>query len=137
VDALEPIQYYDAMMKGGVATNWRNANLSNIIADLLSQEQPAYVYGFFAGENHWSTAGSKYRYFFTEGVKNALRKGVDSKLTGCFYRKEGRGVKAILGSLGRTFIDLLNSNFDVAYVSDVNEHSRYDGNVKIGFQRIP
>jgi len=136
VDALEPINDYDAMMKGKVATNWRNANLTNVIADLLLQEQPTRIYGFFAGGSNWQTSSSSYRYFFTEGVKNALRKGLNTELNGCFYRIEGRGVKAILGSLGRTFKELLKSDFSDSYVNKVYENGRYDGNVKIGFDKI-
>lgn len=136
VDALEPIHDYDAMMKGGVATNWKNANLTNVIADLLLQEQPTRVYGFFAGVSYWQTSSSSYRYFFTEGVKTALSKGLDTELTGCFYRMEGRGVKAILGSLGRTFVELLKSDFDDTYVENIYKNCRRDGNITIGFDEI-
>ncbi|MGB2841707.1 MAG: hypothetical protein WBC40_04420 [Halobacteriota archaeon] len=136
IDALEPIHNYDEMMKGKVASHWRSANLTNVIADLLLQEKPTRVYGFFAGESYWSTPGSKYRYFFTEGVKIALRKGLDTELNGCFYRIEGRGVKAILGSVGRTFMELLKSNFNDSYVKNIHENGRRDGNVKIGFDKI-
>jgi len=136
IDALEPIHNYDEMMKEGVACHWRSANLTNVIADLILQERPKRVYGFFAGETDWSTAGSKYRYFFTEGVKTALRNGLDVELNGCFYRVEGRGVKAILGGIGRTFIELLKSNFNDSYVKNIYENGRCDGNVKIEFDKI-
>jgi len=136
VDALEPIHNYDAMMKGKVASHWKNSNLTNVIADLLLQERPMRVYGFFAGESRWSTPGSKYRYFFSEGVKTALRKGLDSKLSGCFYQVEGRGVKAILGSIGRTFVELMKSNFKDLYIEDIRENGRRDGNVEIGFDKF-
>jgi len=136
IDALEPIHSYDEMMKGRVASHWKNANLTGVIADLLMQERPTRIFGFFAGESYWSTSRSKYRYFFTEGVKTALANGLDVKLCGCFYRVEGRGVKAILGSLGRTFIELLKTDFDNSYVENIYKNSRWDGNVKIGFERI-
>lgn len=136
VDALEPIHNYDEMMKGTVASHWKEANLANIIADFLLQEKPTRVFGFFAGESYWQTSSSSYRYFFTDGVKTALRKGLDTELNGCFYRMEGRGVKAILGSLGRAFNELLKSDFDDSYVKIIYENGRYDGNVKIGFNKI-
>ncbi|MCD6493730.1 MAG: N-glycosylase/DNA lyase, partial [Archaeoglobaceae archaeon] len=136
VDALEPIQSYDAKMEGKIALHWRNMDLTDVIADLLMQERPARVYGFFAGKSYWSTPGAKYRYFFTEGVKTALINGLDTELCGCFYRIEGRGVKAILGSLGRTFIELLKTDFDDSYVKDIYKNGRWDGNVKIGFEWI-
>lgn len=135
IDALEPIHNYDKMMKGKVASHWRNTNLTNVIADLLLHERPTRIYGFFAGEPHWSTSGSKYRYFFTEGVKT-LREELDVEFSGCFYRVEGRGVKAILGSIGRTFNELLKSNFSDSYVNNIHEKGRRDGNVKIGFDKI-
>lgn len=136
IDALEPIHSYNEMMKGRVASHWKNANLTGVIADLLMQERPARIFGFFAGESYWSTSGSKYRYFFTEGVKTALANGLDVELCGCFYRVEGRGVKAILGSLGRTFIELLKIDFDDSYVENIYKNGRWDGNVKIGFEWI-
>jgi len=136
IDALEPIHNYDEMMKEKVALHWRNTNLTGVIADLLMQEKPARIYGFFAGESYWSTSGSKYRYFFTEGLKTALTNGLDIELCGCFYRIEGRGVKAILGSLGRTFIELLKTNFDDSYAENIYKNGRWDGNVKVGFEWI-
>ncbi len=135
LDALEPALDYDEALKGKAATHWRKHGLSGIIADLLLQEQPAYVYGFFAGDTSWSTPSSKYRYFFTQGVRKALEDGLQAE-AGCFYRKEGLGVKAILGGLGRTFIELLESGLDESYVKRVLEHGRQDGNVKIGFDRF-
>ena len=136
IDAIEPIHSYDEMMKGRVASHWKNANLTGVIADLLMRERPARIFGFFAGESYWSTPGSKYRYFFSEGVKTALANRLDVELCGCFYRAEGQGVKAILGSLGRTFIELLKIDFDDSYVENIYRNGRWDGNVKIGFERI-
>lgn len=138
IDALELIHNYDEMMKGKVASHWRSANLTNVIADLLLQEKPTRVYGFFAGESFWSTPGSKYRYFFAEGVKIALRKGLGTELNGCFYRIEGGGFPSFeeLRSLGNTFIDLMKSHFNDSYVKNIRENGRHDGNVKIGFDEI-
>jgi len=136
VDALEPIHWYDATMQGSVAKRWKECSLVDIIADFLLNERPNYIYGFFAGHAYWSSPGSKYRYFFTEGVRKALSSGLDVELAGCFYRVDGKGVKAILGALGRAFINLLRSNFDEAYVIDVyTNHVRY-GNVTVGFDII-
>ncbi len=136
VDALEPIHNYNEMMKGRVASHWRNNGLTDVIADLLLQEKPTHVYGFFAGESYWSTPGSKYRYFFTEGVKTALENGLELDLSGCFYRIEGMGVKAILGSIGRTFIELFELNFDDSYAKKIYKNGRVDGKVRIGFDKI-
>jgi len=136
IDALEPINNYEAELKGKVASYWKNIHLAEIIADLLLQTNPSHVYGFFAGEPSWSTPGSKYRYFFTEGVKAALGNGLNTGLSGCFYRKEGLGIKAILGSLGRIFIDLLKTNFDDSYVQNIYKNGKQDHKVKIGFDKI-
>lgn len=133
IDALEPIHNYEAEMKGRIASHWRNNNLIGVISDFLLHEQPARLYGFFAGKKNWSTSGAKYRYFFTEGLKSAQKKGLNIQSSGCFYRKEGMGVKAILGSLGRTFIELLRSDFNDSFVEEIIRNDRRDGNVKIGF----
>jgi len=138
IDALEPIYIYNAEMKGRTASHWSHKNLQNVIADLLLQEKPTRVYGFFAGERYWSSSASNYRYFFTEGLKTALSKGLDAQLAGCFYRVEGGGYPDFkeLKSLGSTFVDLMKSNFTDSYVNDISENCRNYGNVKIGFQKI-
>lgn len=135
LDALEPAYQYNAVLQGKVAVHWKKQNLSGIIADLLLNERPKKIYGFFAGTSAWSTQGSKYRYFFTEGVKTALEKGLQAE-AGCFYRAEGYGVKAILGGLGRTFKGLLEYEFDDGYVQNVKRNRRKDGGVIIGFEEI-
>lgn len=135
LDALEPALHYDAEMKGEVATHWRKHRLTDVIADLLLQEKPTRVYGFFAGSGDWASVGAKYRYFFTEGVKKAMQNGLHTE-AGCFYRMDGMGVKAILGGLGRTFAELMESGFDDNYVHGVYQNCRQDGNVKIGFEWI-
>jgi len=137
VDAFEPLHDYDAVMKGRVASHWRNSGLVNIVCDLLLTIKPSKVFGFFAGEVYWSTPASKYRYFFTEGLRMALNRGLTIKLGGCFYRKEGRGVQAILGALGRTFVDFMNSKFNTQFATNIQRNPRIDGNVTIDFERIP
>ncbi len=135
LDALEPACRYDAVLQGKVAAHWKKQNLSGIIADLLLKERPTKVYGFFAGTSAWSAQGSKYRYFFSEGVRTAIEKGLQAE-AGCFYRAEGYGVKAILGGLGRTFSELLEYGFDDGYVQNVKRNMRKDGGVLIGFEQI-
>lgn len=136
VDAFEPIHQYEAVMQGKIAAFWRSYGLTNIICDFLLNANPSKVIGFFAGDVYWSTTGSKYRYFFTEGLKMAKRLGLDPKLSGCFYRKSGLGVKAILGALGRTFMNFMNNNFDDQFVMDVQKSGRSNGDIVIGFDKI-
>ncbi len=135
LDAFEPALDYDEQLQGKAASHWREKNLSGIIAELLIKENPSRVYGFFAGTTTWSKPGSKYRYFYTEGVKEALRNGLKAE-AGCFYRMEGFGVKAILGGLGRTFSEFMKSGFEDNYVQSIYKDGRQDGNVKIGFDKI-
>jgi len=137
VDAFEPLHDYNAVMKGKVASHWRKSGLVNIISDLLLTIKPSKVFGFFAGEAYWSTSGSKYRYFFTEGLRMALNRGLNIKLGGCFYRKDGQGPQAILGALGRTFVDFMNSKFNTQFATHIQRNPRIDRNVTIGFERIP
>ncbi len=136
VDAFEPINNYDAQLVGQVASKWKEFGLSNSIAEIIIKENPESVYGFFAGQDNWSNPSSKYRYFFTEGLKLAIKSGFKPKISGCFYREEGRGVKAILNSLGRVFRDLILSDFNDSFIIDLTEVGRWDGNVKIRFDEI-
>jgi len=136
INALEPIYNYDALLEKEVARHWKNYNLEDIIGEILVNEKPSNVFGFFAGYPIWSGPGSKYRYFFTEGVKRSISNGLDLDISGCFYRKEGRGVTAILGALGRTLVDLINNNFDASFISKIDENNRIYGNVEIGFDRL-
>jgi len=136
VDAFEPLHSYDAAMKGAIASYWKNSGLINIISDLLLTIRPSKVFGFFAGESHWLTPGSKYRYFFTEGLKMALNQGLDIELGGCFYRVSGKGVKAILGALGQTFVNLVNSGFSSQFAIKIQNNPQIYGNVSISFDRI-
>jgi len=136
VDAFEPIHEYDALMKGQTATYWRNCGLVDIISELLLNAKPLKIFGFFTGSAEWSAPGSKYRCFFTEGLKAAKRKGLRPRLSGCFYRQSGRGVRSILSALGRTFMDFINQNFNDQFVIDVQRKGRVYGNVMIKFEEI-
>ena len=138
VDALEPIHKYDAKMQGKIASNWKRAGLSNIISEIILTQNPKQVYGFFGGESDWYKSSSKYRYFFTEGLKIALKNGFNSDISGCFYNIEGGGFPDFkeLKSLGKSSIEFMNSNFDDSYVKNIYENGRQYENVKIGFDKI-
>ena len=58
-------------MKGKVATLWRNLGLVGVISELILNSHAQRVFGFFAGPSDWSGSHTKYRYFFTEGVKES------------------------------------------------------------------
>jgi len=136
LDALEPIHDYEAVMMRENARHWKNSHLTQVISELILYEKPAHVYGFFAGKGGWGFGGSKYRFFFTSGLKHAMGEGYKSGLSGCFYRKEGRGVNAILGSLGKTFIEFMKTGFDESYVYEIERRGRKWDNVVIGFERV-
>lgn len=133
-DAFEPLHKYEAKMQGKVATHWRNYKLDSIICDLLLNLRPSNVFGFFAGNEYWSNGGAKYRYFFTSGANHALKDGLNTSLSGCFYNMSGRGSTAILGALGRTFTGLLRSGFNEEFALDITRNRRIDGNIIIGFK---
>lgn len=138
IDALEPIQKYEAILQGRIASGWKRNGLANIIAKCIIHERPSHVYGFFSGESNWSNSGSQYRYFFTEGLKIALMNGFKTELSGCFYKIEGGGFPSFkeLTSLGNTLVDLLKIGFNEAYITNVQEKGRCEGDVKIGFDKI-
>jgi hypothetical protein len=135
VDAFEPISEYNGKMQGRIASFWRDNDLAGVISDILLSLQPSHVYGFFAGSEGWAGAGAKYRYFFVEGLKGALAEGLNSDLSGCFYRASGRGATQILGALGRTFEYFMASGFEKSFVYDVERNSRIDGSVAISFRK--
>ena len=87
LDAREPAHEYDIKMSGKIARAWREFDLVEIIAELILKEQAEKIFGFFAGSTTWNHAGSKYRFFFTEGLRLAAANGYRSTLAGCFYRK--------------------------------------------------
>ncbi len=136
VDAFEPLHAYEAKMQGKVAKHWRNFKLEEIICDLLLTLNSSNVVGFFAGEKYWYGPGAKYRYFFTEGLKRALRRGLTTRISGCFYRASGLGAIAILSALGRTLIDFVESDFSEDFVLGVERNRRINGNIIVGFERI-
>lgn len=135
LDAFEPAYNYNAEMKGMVARYWREAGLADIISDICLVLSPRRVYGFFAGEPDWSGPGTKYRCFFTEGVKRALNSGFEPAHAGCFYRESGRGVTAILGALGRAFSKCLSGPPDRdMVVEEARTNGLKDGGVTIKYQ---
>jgi hypothetical protein len=138
LDAYEPVNKYEAVMSGSIASLWRKNNLTEIIADLLINENPSKVFGFFGGESNWYGSSSKYRYFFTEGLKRALEKGLSVKLAGCFYRLKGGGFPSFkeLASLGNIFINFMKTGFDSSFVEDVKNNNWIDNKVVIGFDKI-
>ena len=135
VNAFEPLHQYEAKMQGRIATHWRSYNLDKIICDLLLTLRPSAAFGFFAGNEYRHDSSAKYRYFFARGLNEALNEGLDALLSGCFYRLSGLGSAAILGALGRTFMDFLRSRFSEEFVLDIARNGRIDRNVVIGFKR--
>jgi hypothetical protein len=136
VKAPEKIHNYDAEMKSKVAFHWREAGLINVIGDSLCTLNPSHVFGYFAGNPVWNPSGAQYRYFFTEGLKDALNHGLKVSLGGCFYRRDGRGVGPILSALGGIFIEHMQQDFSEDFALDVMHNCRRDGNITIGFQKI-
>lgn len=121
VEAQEFIQDYDAKMEGSIARTWKNEGLTKIIAETLLKYQPDKVFGFFAGEKNWAGSISKYRYFYSEGVKQALSQGLKATEAGCFYRAEGQSAGPILSALGLCFMEAVSSDFSDAVINSVNE----------------
>jgi len=135
VDAFEPLQKYDAEMKGKVAQHWKAFGLEEIISELLLTLKPKSVFGFFAGGEVWSDPGAKYRYFFIMGLNRALSEGLDVELNGCFFRSAGLGTTQILGSLGRVFMDLIRSRYSESLISDIARNCRINGTVAVSFRK--
>ena len=130
VHALDPIHPYEAEMKGKVATLWRNLGLVGVISELIRMSHVQRVFGFFAGPSHWSGSHTKYRYFFTEGVKEASASGAMINTATCFYRADGLGVNAITGALGRTLLHGLREDFSSRFLAGYTTGHAY-GNVLI------
>ncbi|MCY4378925.1 MAG: hypothetical protein OXC39_03740 [Candidatus Dadabacteria bacterium] len=135
VHALDPIHPYEAEMKGGVATLWRDMGLSGVISELICVSRARRVFGFFAGPSHWSGAHAKYRYFFTEGVKTAIADGATLDTAACFYRGSGMGTNAITGALGRTLLRGLRSDFSSRFLAEY-ETGWADGNIVIRSENL-
>ena len=130
VHALDPIHPYEAEMKGKVATLWRNLGLVGVISELIRMSHAQRVFDFFAGPSHWSGSHTKYRYFFTEGVKEASAGGAMIKTATCFYRATGQGANAITGALGRTVLHGLREDFSSRFLAGYTTGHAY-GNVLI------
>ena len=135
VHALDPIQPYEAEMKGRVATFWRDAGLTAVISELVRNSRSRRVFGFFAGPSHWNGAHAKYRYFFTEGVNEAVAMGATVDTAACFYREDGRGTNAITGALGRALLRGIRAKFSSGFL-DEYAIGRPDGNVVIRSETI-
>jgi hypothetical protein len=136
VDGREPIHDYNEVMQRDVARYWKAAGLVNIIAKAIQELQPTAVYGFFAGNRYWTTSSSSYRYFFSEALDAVLKNTSSIQEAGCFYRESGRGVKAIVNSLGQTFNDFFECDFDKSYAGNIETSGRSIGNVLIRFERF-
>ena len=135
VHALDPILPYEAEMKGKVATLWRNLGLVGVISELIRMSHAQRVFGFFAGPSHWSGSHTKYRYFFTEGVKEASASGAMIKTATCFYRAAGQGANAITGALGRTLLHGLREDFSSRFLAGYTTGHAY-GNVLIRSDKL-
>ena len=141
VSALELLHDYEAEMKGAIADYWLKNDLTGIIADLLVQKKPQYVLGFFSGMSEWETQGSKYRYFFENGVKDALDNGLEPKSAGCFHNRQGFGAENILGALGRTYAEFIrrlsSGGPDEQWIEQIRTQGSRDSGVIVGFNRLP
>ena len=133
--ANDPIQRYEAEMKGSVAATWRAGGLVDVIADLVGTSRARRVFGFFAGPSRWSGAHAKYRYFFTEGVNAAIASGTAIDTAGCFYRADGLGTQAITGALGRTLLRGLREGFSDRFQAEHADGER-DGGILVGLDII-
>ena len=133
--ALDPIRPYDAEMKGRVARFWRDSGLTAVVSELVRNSRSRRVFGFFAGPSHWSGAHAKYRYFFTEGVNEAVAMGAMVDTAACFYREDGRGTNAITGALGRTLLRGIGARFSSGFL-DEYATGRPDGSVVIRLETI-
>lgn len=136
LDARESIHDYDEEMKGKVARYWRDAGLVDVIVNLIDAIKPSQVYGFFSGERYWSNPSSKYRYFFTESILQSVRRMGSIQSAGCFYRKEGYGVKPILSALGETFDECFTHGFNSKITDEIENVNRRYGKVVVGFDRF-
>ena len=67
-------------MKTTVAREWQNLGLQQVIVELITTERPTDIVGFFAGKSDWNPGdtSAKYRWFYEEGVRLALRDSHDN-----------------------------------------------------------
>ena len=127
VDASEPIQGYDATLTGKTARMWKMAGLADIIASIVRASEATNIFGFFSGNATWSGGGSKYRYFFTEGIKKAIEEGFEPGFAGCFFRDEGLGQAEIPRALGDCFMKALSSQFSPEFIRKAKTTGIYYG----------
>ena len=135
VHALDPIDPYEAEMKGPVARMWRDKDLPAVIAELIRASRARRVFGFFPGPAHWSGAHAKYRYFFTEGVKAAACGDAMFDTAACFHREHGRRTHAINGALGRALLHGLRADFSPRLMAGYTA-GRADGSVVIRAENL-
>jgi hypothetical protein len=136
VDARELLHKYNAEMKGAVARSWRDIGLSGIIADILLHDRPERVLGFFAGERSWSASSANYRYFYTQGLQQAVRGGLNPLVAGCFYRSGGMGSRPILTELGKVFSQYVTGALDVGAAEELSQAQWGAGQVTVRFDRV-
>ena len=123
-------------MKGRVAKFWRDAGLTAMICELVrSNSRSRRVLGFFAGPSRWRGTHAKYRYFFTEGVNEAIAMGATLDAAACFYREDGRGTNAITGALGRALLKGIRAEFSSDFLGEY-AIGRLDGDVVIRSETI-
>lgn len=135
VHPLDPIRPYEAEMKSSVASHWKDAGLSAVIAELIRNSHARRVLGFFAGPAHWSGNHAKYRYFFTKGVAAAVAQGAELDTTACFHRASGQGARAINGALGRALLHGVRSDFSSGFFGEYAA-GRRDGTVVIRSENL-
>lgn len=117
VDAEEPICPHTGVMNGPAALTWKARELDTAISRVCRDLQPKSVFGFFTGEPRWPGAEAKHRYFFTEGMRKAIRQGMEPARAGCFYRAQGNGAPAVLSSLGAICMDFVREGFPDSILS--------------------
>lgn len=137
LDAYEPVYKHEARLEGRVAIHWRDAGLAEVIRDICLSLSPKRVYGFFSGEASWSSSGTKYRYFFNEGIKKALLTGLKPDRAGCFYREGGVGSTAILRALGHALSNGFSNGLNYERIIEVAKAKGLrDGAVFIGYEDL-
>lgn len=136
LDAWEPARKYEVKMEKEVARYWRSQGLVDIVAEVCLKLRPSQVYGFSPGTASWSGAGAKYRYFFTDGLRRALKDGLKPQRAGCFYRAEGRGVSKILRALGECFHDFASTGFKEDYPGKAVAGELVYHGIQVGYEEI-
>jgi hypothetical protein len=102
VGADDPIYDYNWEMKTTVAREWQNLGLQQVIVELITTERPTDIVGFFAGKSDWNPGdtSAKYRWFYEEGVRLALRDSHDNlRRAVTVFNRQGQSQS--LSGLGR------------------------------------